>query len=148
MPVSVQKSARRQAVDVCVLAIDIGGTKMAAGVVTADGVIEARVTTATPPRADAEQLWSTLTTLIDELRAGDVTAVGVGCGGPRGAGAETVSPLNLLGWREFPLRRRLAKHTGLEVRGDNDGKALALGEGWLGAAKRHDHFMAMVVSSG
>ena len=49
-------------------------------------------------------------------------------------GGETVSPLNIPAWREFPLRDRLADAHGLPVRVDNDAKALALGEGWLGAA--------------
>jgi glucokinase len=61
---------------------------------------------------------------------------------------ETVSPLNLPQWRDFPLRARLAELTGLPVFGDGDAKALALAEGWLGAARGVDNFMAMVVSTG
>ncbi len=64
-----------------------------------------------------------------------------------GAG-RTVSPLNIPAWRGFPLRRRLADHLGLPVAVDNDAKALALGEGWLGAARGCDNYLAMVVSTG
>jgi len=64
-----------------------------------------------------------------------------------GAG-EFVSPLNIPAWREFPLRARLARHTGLPTGVDNDAKALALGEGWCGAAKGCSDFIAMVVSTG
>jgi glucokinase len=56
--------------------------------------------------------------------------------------------LNIPAWRSFPLRARLAAHTGLEVHVDNDAKALALGEGWVGAAKGARDFIAMVVSTG
>ena len=61
---------------------------------------------------------------------------GVGCGGPMTAGGEHVSPLNIPAWRDFPLRARLAELTGLPTFVDNDAKALALGEGWRGAAAR------------
>ncbi len=71
------------------------------------------------------------------------------------ASGERVSPLNIPAWRGFPLARRLAEHLeGSEqtkrvpVRIDNDAKALALGEGWLGAAKGCRNFIGMVVSTG
>lgn len=63
-------------------------------------------------------------------------------------GGELVSPLNIPGWRDFPLRARLAAHTGLPTAVDNDAKALALGEGWLGAARGASDYLAMVVSTG
>ncbi|MBV9664160.1 MAG: ROK family protein, partial [Actinobacteria bacterium] len=58
------------------------------------------------------------------------------------------SPLNIAGWRDFPLRDRLREATGLPVFVDNDAKALALGEGWVGAARDERNFIAMVVSTG
>jgi len=73
---------------------------------------------------------------------------GVGCGGPMEPDGATVSPLNILQWRGFPLRDRLADLLGLPVRVDNDAKALALAEGWLGAAQGCDDYLAMVVSTG
>ena len=63
-------------------------------------------------------------------------------------GGAAVSPLNIPVWREFPLRDRLAEVTGLPVVVDNDAKALALGEGWRGAAQGESDFLAMVVSTG
>src|SRR3546814_11778803 len=63
-------------------------------------------------------------------------------------GGETVSPLNIGGWRGFPLRGRLVEELGIEVRIDNDAYALALGEGWRGAAPGVDRYLAMVVSTG
>jgi glucokinase len=64
------------------------------------------------------------------------------------AGGEEVSPLNIPAWRGFPLRQRLADHLGLAVTVDNDAKALALAEGWLGAARGCQNYLAMVVSTG
>jgi glucokinase len=64
------------------------------------------------------------------------------------AGGETVTPLNIHGWVRFPLRSRLQEWLGLPVAVDNDAKALALGEGWLGAARDSENYMALVVSTG
>jgi glucokinase len=133
------------------LAVDIGGTKLAAGLVDNRGTITSHVETPTPVTTDSEELWSTLADLLDSLPRSDrrrASVVGVGCGGPMTAGGELVSPLNIPAWRAFPLRDRLANHTGLEVHVDNDAKALALGEGWIGAAKGERNFIAMVVSTG
>jgi glucokinase len=131
-----------------VLAVDIGGTKLAAGIVRDDGEVSARHAVATPAAADAEALFTTLTALIGRLELDGVGAAGVGCGGPMTAGGEQVSPLNIPAWRAFPLRARLAEHLGLPVVVDNDAKALALGEGWTGAAAGQRDYLGMVVSTG
>jgi glucokinase len=131
------------------LAVDVGGTKMAAGLVTAEGELVASAASPTPRDADGERLFSILVDLIDAVGGdGEVVVCGVGCGGPMSRGGEDVSPLNIPGWRRFPLRSRLAVATGLPIFVDNDAKALALGEGWRGAAAGVDDFIAMVVSTG
>jgi glucokinase len=134
-----------------ILAIDIGGTKMAAGVVDDDGRLVADAHAPTPRTDDAETVFSTLLSVIDQVmpRTGERPVFcGVGCGGPMAAGGETVSPLNIRAWVRFPLRERLAFELGLGVAVDNDAKALALGEGWLGAARGRADYLAMVVSTG
>jgi glucokinase len=132
-----------------VLAVDVGGTKMAAGLVRHDGTLLARSDVRTPEGDDAERLFATLMSLLGDIDLGTgVDAVGVGCGGPMASGGEHVSPLNIPAWREFPLRTRLADRLGLPVFVDNDAKALALGEGWTGAAAGADNYIGMVVSTG
>ncbi|MFM7223942.1 MAG: ROK family protein [Actinomycetota bacterium] len=133
-----------------VCAIDIGGTKLAAAVVRRDGTIVRRAHIPTPTGDDAEALLSTLLELIGSLgpEVAAIAAVGVGCGGPMSADGEAVSPLNIPAWRGFPLRARLAAHFGVPVHVDNDAKALALGEGWLGAARGERDYIGMVVSTG
>ncbi|MEA3020630.1 MAG: glucokinase, partial [Actinomycetota bacterium] len=130
------------------LAVDVGGTKLAAAVITDDGEILARAQAPTPVGAGAEDLFDALVSVIDQVRAGDEAVCGVGCGGPMAPGGEAVSPLNIGAWRAFPLRSRLAAATGLATYVDNDAKALALGEGWKGAAAGARDFLAMVVSTG
>jgi len=132
--------------------VDIGATKLAAGIVTFEGklVAQARVPTPRGDGVDAEVLFDALASLVSDIldRHDDLTSCGVGCGGPMTPGGEEISPLNIPAWRGFPLRSRLEALTGLEVFVDNDAKALALGEGWVGAARDRRDFMAMVVSTG
>jgi glucokinase len=133
-----------------VLAVDIGGTKLATAVVDDAGTIHERHSAPTPDGIDADALFAALTATIDELGDArrDVDTIGVGCGGPmRGAG-DAVSPVNIPAWRDFPLRARLARHYGLPVHVDNDAKALARAEGWIGAAAGVRNYIAMVVSTG
>ena len=131
------------AAQVRALAVDVGGTKLAAGVVDDTGALLRSATTPTEG-----ELFDSLTALINDVRGGDEQVVGVGCGGPMRENNELVSPLNIPAWRDFPLRQRLADLTKLPVFVDNDAKALARGEGWVGAAAGCENFIAMVVSTG
>ena len=132
------------------LAIDIGGTKLAAGVVSDKGRLVSSSATPTPQTTDPEVLFGVLAGLVTDVmrERPEMVACGVGCGGPMSAHGEEVSPLNIPAWDGFPLRSRLAELTGLGVTVENDAKALALGEGWVGAARGKRNFMAMVVSTG
>ncbi len=137
------------------LAIDIGGTKIAVGLVTRQGDLIDRTQFVVNAQDSSEELFEDLSRAVDAqlLRAVDhhgvrPSVVGVGSAGPITANVETISPLNIPQWRGFELRQRLETLTGLPVFGDGDAKALALAEGWLGAARGIDNFMAMVVSTG
>ena len=131
-----------------VLAVDVGGTKMAAGLVDDGGALLDRRQTATPSGTDAEAVFAALAGLWAGWPLAEMAACGIGCGGPMLAGGETVSPLNIAAWRRFPLRQRVADATGLATFLDNDAKAVALGEGWVGAAVGEPCFIGMVVSTG
>lgn len=136
------------------LGIDVGGTKLAAGVVAADGTLLSFVTGPTQPNDEAEGLFQTLVALgrraiaAAGLEPGDLHAIGVGSGGPMRWPEGVVSPLNIPGWRAFPLRDRLRAEFGRAVVVDNDAKALAVGERWLGRGRGARSFLAMVVSTG
>lgn len=131
------------------LAIDIGGTKIEVGVVDDEGRVLDRTRIATRALGDAEDLFDDLVAAVDVVgAASSAIRCGVGCGGPMTLGGRTVSPLNIPAWRSFPLLDRLRAHVGVPVHVDNDAKALALGEGWRGAARGETDFVAMVVSTG
>ncbi len=137
------------------LAVDIGGTKMAVGVVDENGLLQETHQAPNPSASapdrhvDAREIFAVVADLVGRLGPFDRFSVcGVGCGGPMSADGALVSPLNIPGWRAFPLAEELERLTGLPTRVDNDAKALALGEGWVGAAVGERNFIAMVVSTG
>jgi glucokinase len=138
------------------LAIDIGGTKFAAGVVDPGGRLVSWARVPTPVRLDAEQLWRTLdavaSQVLDQAGISDISelaGVGCGCGGPMRWPAGVVSPINMPGWRDFPLRDRLRELLpGLPVRVHNDAVCVAAGEHWRGAGRGRPSMLGMVVSTG
>ena len=143
-----------ESVDEVIVAVDVNAAAVTVGVVTMRGEVIDRDVAQVDQRMQAETLFSEVLRLIDGQmeRARDhhlarAVAVGVGCEGPVTTDVEAVSPAHLPVWRDFPLRSRLAAATSLPVFGDLDAKALALAEGWLGAAQGKDCFMAMVVGS-
>ncbi|MBW3652798.1 MAG: ROK family protein, partial [Actinobacteria bacterium] len=73
------------------LAVDIGGTKLAAGLVTETGALSRRAEALTPSSVDADALFSALVAVIDQARTGEEVACGVGAGGPMAPGGEEVS---------------------------------------------------------
>lgn len=133
-----------------ILAVDIGGTKIAAGLVDADGTLirhEQRPT----PHGDAESVWDAVAALLTDTHAAagaDVSAVGVGSAGPIDVPAGTVSPINIPQWRDFPVVARVAEATGLPVRLGGDGLCMAMGEWWRGAGRDARFLLGMVVSTG
>jgi len=131
-----------------VLAIDVGGTKIAAGVVDAHGMLLSSASVPTPRAQDPEAVFTALLSAVRRADPTGAAAVGVGCAGPMTLGGDTVSPLNIPGWRGFPLKARLLKQFDLPVVVDGDAKALAVGEGWTGAGAGVSSFLAMVVSTG
>jgi glucokinase len=128
------------------LAVDIGGTKVSAGLVDERGRLLVRQDVPTPKSTDPTVMWEAVTSAVDAVRTDDFVVCGVGCGGPMRRGL--VSPLNIPAWRDFPLQERLTAHLDRDVHVDNDAKALALGEAWVGAAAGERNFIGMVVSTG
>ena len=134
------------------LALDIGGTKIAAGLVDPVGSLVHAVKLPTPNHLGAEEVWATVQDVITQTIAvagGGVDAVGIASAGPIDVEAGTVSPINIAAWRGFPLRDRVAAAVpGLPVRLAGDGVCMALGEHWRGAGRGAGFLLGMVVSTG
>ncbi|QKZ24484.1 ROK family protein [Streptomyces chartreusis] len=136
-----------------VAALDIGGTKIAGALVDGHGTIVARSQRATPAREDGETVMQAVEEVVGELTVsplwGHATALGIGSAGPVDASAGTVSPVNVPGWRDYPLVRRVREAAGgLPVELIGDGVAITAAEHWQGAARGHDNALCMVVSTG
>lgn len=136
-----------------VAALDIGGTKIAGALVDGHGRILLRAQRPTPAREDGETVMRAVEEVLAELTGsplwGRASAVGIGSAGPVDASAGTVSPVNVPGWRGYPLVDRVRAATGgLPVELIGDGVAITAAEHWQGAARGHDNALCMVVSTG
>jgi glucokinase len=132
------------------LALDIGGTKVAAGLVDADGALVHHAKLPTPV-GDAEAVWTVVDTLVTEALAeagGRVRGVGISSAGPIDLPAGTVSPINMTEWQGFPIVERVSTLTGAPVRLGGDWLCMALGERWRGAGRGAQFLLGMVVSTG
>ncbi|MGW2346760.1 ROK family protein [Streptomyces sp. NPDC001661] len=136
-----------------VAALDIGGTKIAGALVDDRGHLIVRAQRPTPAQEDGDTVMGAVAEVLRELTADAawprVRAVGIGSAGPVDRSRGTVSPVNVPGWRGFPLVDRVRAVTGeLPVELIGDGVAITAAEHWQGAAQGHDNALCMVVSTG
>jgi glucokinase len=134
------------------LTLDIGGTKIAVGLVDDAGELVHTASRPTPKSQGAEQVWELVHQMIGDavtIVDGAIRAVGIACAGPIDLAAGTVSPINIASWRGFPLRDRVAAAVpDVPVRLAGDGVCMALGEHWRGAGRGVGFLLGMVVSTG
>ncbi|MCZ4602685.1 ROK family protein [Streptomyces sp. Lzd4kr] len=141
------------------LALDIGGTKLAAGVVAADGTALSFVTCPTRaeegPDAALERLFALGRDALTAARIDPASAperlggCGIGCGGP--LDSETgvlIAPPHLPGWLDIPIARLAHERYGVSAVLDNDGTAGAAGEWRFGAGRGTRHLVYLTVSTG
>lgn len=138
-----------------IVTVGLGSEAIEVGLVTVQGELLDRDRVEVDPRLTAEALLDSVTEAIHPLldRAKERhhargIAVGVASAGPVGTDGGVVAPLGIAVWRDFPLRQRLRAALGLPTFIEMDAKALAMAEGWLGAAVGKDSFLAMVVGTG
>ncbi|WP_399094442.1 ROK family protein [Streptomyces sp. BBFR2] len=134
-------------------ALDIGGTKIAGALVDRHGRLLVRAARPTPADRDGATVMRAVAAVTGELTAAPqwarAGAVGIGSAGPVDAAAGTVSPVNIPGWRGFPLVAGVRALTGdLPVVLMGDGVAMAAAEHWQGAARGRSDALCMVVSTG
>lgn len=134
------------------LALDIGGTKIAAGLVDANGRVLHSNRQPTPRSSDPDEVWAAAErTIADALAVagGGVTGVGISSAGPIDVGDGTISPVNIPAWRRFGVRARIEQAVpGVPVRLAGDGLCMALGEHWRGAGQGATFMLGMVISTG
>ena len=148
-----------------VLAVDLGGTKVEAALVDADGTLApgSRERRPTGAASTSEQLAEAVRHVVEhalgslDAAAGDyLVGVGVGSAGPVDLEHGAVSPINLPAWRGWPLRDQVAElvaaagvlPAGAPVTLRLDGVSLALAEHWVGSTQGEQNALAITVSTG
>ena len=130
------------------IGVDVGGTKVAAGVVDANGVILA-TTRRDTPADDPTRTADVIADAVRELAAEhDVVAVGLGAAGFVDASRSTVMFAPNLAWREEPLREAIEQRVGLPAVVENDANAAAWAEARFGAGRGEDYVVVLTVGTG
>ena len=137
------------------LGIDLGGTKIVAGLVDREGRIVSRQHSSTQASKGREIVVRRLIDVASQLLTAEgidrkqVAAIGVAAPGPIDARSGVVTaPPNLPGWRDVPLGRLIQDELGLSTSLENDGNAAALGEHLFGAGRGADHMIYVTASTG
>ena len=152
-----QKSMTHTAGDEYNIGVDVGGTKVAAGLVNATGGICNQ--TRTPMVAnDAAGGLAAVLSAIESVRAATgvsgekpalISGIGICAPGPLDPRTGVVvNPPNLPGWRNFPLAAEVSKAYQLPVRVDNDGNAAALAEALWGAGRGYRNVFCATIGTG
>ena len=130
------------------IGIDIGGTKIAGGVVDEDGTILQADRRGTPSRS-AEALEAVVVELVNEYKAEyDVTSVGIGFAGFIDELRSRVLIAPNLGWKDEPLKLAIESKVGLPVVVENDANAAAWGEYKFGGIKLPKDMVCVTVGTG
>ena len=132
-----------------ILALDFGGTKLAAATVEPGArAFRARASMPSPPNKSAEADREIILALAKEVLGGKrPAAVGVSFGGPVREGVVLLSH-HVPDWEDFPLAEWLREHFGVPAAVENDANAAALGEWRYGAGRGTRYFLYVTVSTG
>ncbi len=136
-----------------VIGIDIGGTKVAGGIVDDQGKVLRRARRDTPHRSmSPDVVENTIIEVVDELFEAvgreQISAVGIGAAGFVAADRATVVFAPHLSWRHEPLRQNLQRRVRVPITVDNDANAAAWAEWKFGAAQGESHLMIVNLGTG
>jgi glucokinase len=138
--------------DSVVLGVDIGGTKVAVGLVDADGNILAHQRKPMVATGTAEAGLDAVTAAIDSILSTDgdkVRSIGICSPGPLDPKTGVVlDPPNLPCWRNFPLAEKISAKYRVPVKVDNDANAAALAETRWGAARGYRYVFYATIGTG
>src|SRR5258708_29011568 len=138
------------------IGVDVGGTKVAAGLVNSSGEITHQMRVPMVAE-DAVAGLAAVISAIDSVRAaaklepniqGSISGIGICAPGPLDPRTGVViNPPNLPGWRNFPLAAEISKAYRLPVRVDNDGNAAALAEALWGAGRAYRNLVCTTLAT-
>lgn len=136
-----------------VLGVDIGGTKVAVGIVDREGRILAQGREPMVAEGTAEAGLEAVIKAIDSMMlgksGGKIESIGICAPGPLDPKTGVVlNPPNLPCWRNFPLAERISQRYRVPVRVDNDANAAALAETQWGAARGFRYVFYATIGTG
>ncbi|MEV5752889.1 ROK family glucokinase [Actinoallomurus sp. NPDC052308] len=131
------------------IGVDVGGTKVAAGVVDDRGRILEKVRRPTPSTSPHETA-RVIAEVVELLKSrfGEVEAVGLGAAGFVDESRATVLFAPNLAWRDEPIKKKVEGEVGLPVVVENDANAIAWGEAKFGAGRGEDHMILVALGTG
>ncbi|WP_432892193.1 ROK family glucokinase [Kribbella sp. CA-245084] len=130
------------------IGIDVGGTKIAAGVVDEHGTIGARTHRDTPADSADGTAAAICDAAAELIAEHEIEAVGIGAAGFVSSDRSTVLFAPNLAWRDEPLGARVSETLNIPVVVENDANAAAWGEFAFGAAKDVEHMLCLTVGTG
>lgn len=140
------------------IGVDIGGTKIAAGLVDRSGKLLTELRLPTGAARGRDHVLNQVRRSVTELRAflasvqpdGVLAGIGIGTAGQVDfkLGKIVSTTGNLPGWYGTPLKDLLGAEFGVPVQVDNDVNAAAWGEKWLGAGRGVEHFLCLTLGTG
>ncbi|MDD3088760.1 MAG: ROK family protein [Candidatus Omnitrophica bacterium] len=138
-----------------VIGVDIGGTKIASGIISRRGKLVKKVVLPTLAQegfaVSIEQVYSSIVELLKTsgIKKREIEGIGVCAPGPLDPRRGIVhNPPNLKGWREVPLEKLVSKHFKIKTRIENDANAAGMAEVIWGAAKGYKEVFYVTVSTG
>ena len=130
------------------IGVDVGGTKVAAGVVGEDGRIIARLKRSTPAASPPRTEQAIADAVTELLGRYQVTAIGLGAAGFVDSARATMLFAPNLAWRDEPLKQRVEERLRREVVVENDANASAWAEARFGAARGYRDVMLVALGTG
>ena len=138
-----------------IIGVDVGGTKVAVGLVDYSGEIQRQIRKPMVSDGDAAAGLAAVRSAIDTLLDGDqknaptIRGIGICAPGPLDpTTGMVINPPNVTCWRNFPLSREVEKIYGVKVKIDNDANAAALAEAWWGAGRGYRQIFYATVGTG
>ncbi len=132
-------------------AVDIGGTKIAAGIVREDGTLLDRIECPTEPELGYANALARIESMLRQLidRCGKIEGIGVACPGPLDPLSGIIGDVGTLpGWENSHLAEEIATRFGLSAAVENDADAAALAEYAWGAVRPKGTLIYVTVSTG
>jgi glucokinase len=136
------------------IGVDIGGTKVAAGLVDGRGEIGRHVRAPMNPRGTADEGFAAVTRVLDDLlheHSATKTSIAIGICAPGPLDPVTgvvLNPPNVPCWRDFPLTSEIERRYGVTSKLDNDANAAALAESLWGAGRGYRNVFYACIGTG